>query len=188
MNQNYKHKGLILGLFILFAAMSRLLPHPPNFTAIGAIALFGGAYFSKKWLAFLVPVLAVWITDLILNNVVYAAYYEGFVWISKNLLFTGLAILLMVLLARFVLKKINPGRVIGASLAASVIFFLVSNFGAWAVGTMYPLNIGGLIAAYVAGLPFFLNTLAGDLFFCGVMFGSYALISKTALIPQQVKR
>ncbi len=187
MNQKHKHEGLILGLFILFAALSRLLPHPPNFTAVGAIALFGGAYFSRRWLAWMVPVLAVWLSDILLNNILYAAYYEGFVLVTKNFLFTALALLLTVLLARFVLKKVSAGRVAGASIGASAIFFLTSNFGVWLISPLYPLNIGGLMASYTAGLPFFLNTLAGDLFFCGVMFGSYALISKHLLVPATAK-
>ncbi len=181
MKINRQQYGIIIILFIAFAALSRLVPHPPNFTAVGAIALFGGAYFSSRWLAWLVPVIAVWFSDLLLNNLVYAAYYDGFVFVSTNFLFTSAALILMVLLARFVLHKISAGRVIGASLSASLIFFLISNFGAWAGSVYYTKDLTGLIAAYTAGLPFFLNTLAGDLFFCAVMFGAMEWVRRKHL-------
>ena len=174
---------LIVILFIFFAALSRLLPHPPNFTAVGAIALFGGAWFNRQWLAWIIPVLAVWFTDLLLNNIIYAQYYDGFVLISKNFLFTAVALLLIVLIAKVLLKRIKLLNVVGASLGASAIFFLISNFGVWIISSFYPPTLSGLLAAYTAGLPFFLNTVAGDLFFCSVMFGSYALLQKHYLQP-----
>jgi len=174
---------LIVLLFIFFAAMSRLIPHPPNFTAVGAIALFGGAWFNRKWLAWMVPVIAVWFTDLLLNNIIYAQYYEGFVLVSNNFLFTALALLLIVLLAQTLLKKISTVNVLGASLGASAIFFLISNFGVWLMGAFYPPTLSGLLAAYIAGLPFFLNTLAGDLFFCTLMFGSFSVVNRYFFTP-----
>lgn len=170
-------------LFIFFAALSRLIPHPPNFTAVGAIAVFGGAYFNRKWLAWIVPVIAVWFTDILLNNIVYAQYYEGFVLVTNNFLFTATALVLIVLLAQTLLKKISVLNVFGASIGASAIFFLVSNFGVWLMSAYYPANIPGLLAAYTAGLPFFLNTLAGDLFYCTLMFGSFAVLDRYVLSP-----
>lgn len=178
MESNNQRKGFIIALMIFFVALSRLLPHPPNFTAVGAIAIFGGTFFSSRWLAWVIPVLAVWFTDIILNNIIYSAYYDGFVLMSNNLIFTAAALIIIAFFARGILQKITAGRVAGVSLGASAIFFLISNFGAWASSAIYTKDLAGLLSAYTAGLPFFLNTLAGDLFFCTLMFGSYAIAKR----------
>lgn len=93
-----KNAFYIVAGFIVFAALSRLLPHAYNFTPIGAIALFGAAYFPKKRWAFIIPVAALWLSDLFLNNMVYASYYEGFAFFSSGFLFTYGAFALVVIL------------------------------------------------------------------------------------------
>ena len=181
--------GIITALIFL-AALSRLLPHPPNFTPVSGMALFGAAYFGRKYLAFVIPLVALWISSMLLDNIVYAQYYDGFQWFSQPYVF--LSIILIAFVGMRFLKKVSFARVIGASLTASVLFFLVTNFGAWASGTMYPKTISGLMAAFAAGVPFisnpgaehylFLNTVIGDLFYSGVLFGSFALIKSA--VPQ----
>ncbi len=179
MNKNERNvKWLLVGGMVFLAAMSRLLPHPPNFTPIGGMALFGAAYFSRKYLAFLVPFLAFWVSDLVLNNVVYAAYFEGFVWFSQPFLWSAAAMLLIVGVGSVLLKKVNPKLLMGCSLLASVLFFLISNFGVWASGTMYPMTTEGLMAAYVAGIPYFGYTIAGDLAYTAVLFGGFELLKR----------
>lgn len=180
-------KWFVLGAFVFLAALSRLLPHPPNFTPIGSMALFGAAYFSRKYLAFLVPILAFWVSDLALNNVVYAAYFETFSWFSPALLWSCAAMVLIVVIGRHFLKKINMTTLIGSSLLASVVFFLLSNFGVWASGTMYPMNFGGLMACFAAGIPFFGNTVAGNLVYTALLFGGFeALKSQLPYLQRQV--
>jgi len=166
----------ILALMILLAAFSRLLPHLPNFTPIGGMALFGAAYFSKKYFAFIVPFVALWASNLVLDNIFLSQYYEGFVWFSNPLVFVGFAFI--VLLGLKVLKKVKPLNLLGASLAASLIFFLVSNFGTWLSGGMYPKSFGGLMVCYTAAIPFFWNTLLGDLFYVTVLFGAFELVKR----------
>jgi len=170
----------IISLMVLVAAMSRLLPHPPNVTAIGATALFGAAYFTKKYWAFLIPFLALWVSDLVLNNVVYASYFEGFSLFSSFLIWNYVAFGLIILLGSSVLKKIKPLNLLGASLGASAIFFLITNFGSWYVdfANVYSNNFAGLMTAYAAGLPYFLNTIVGDLFYVGVLFGAFELVKQ----------
>ena len=170
----------IIAIMVLVAAMSRLLPHPPNFTAVGATALFGAAYFSKRYLAFLIPFLALWISDLVLNNVVYGAFYEGFTMFSSYMIWNYVAFGLIIVLGSAVLKKVKPMNLLGASVGASGIFFLLTNFGVWwaSAGTIYPDTFLGLMAAYAAGLPYFLNTLVGDLFYVGVLFGAFELVKQ----------
>ena len=116
----------VITLMILLAAMSRLLPHPPNFAPIGGMALFGAAYLSKRYWAFFVPLVAMWISDLVLNNVVYGSYFERFVWFYNGSLFTYGAFALIVLFGMFMLKKVRLPNLIASALGASVIFFLVS--------------------------------------------------------------
>jgi hypothetical protein len=161
----------ILALMIALAALSRFLPHPPNFTPLGGMALFGAAYFNRKYLAFAVPFLAMWLSDLALNNLVYANLYPGFAWMGS--LWVYLSFGLIVLLGLGLLKKVTAPRLLGASLSASVLFFLVTNFGSWLANPLYAKNIGGLMTSYAAGIPFFWNTLAGDLIFTAVLFGVF---------------
>jgi len=147
---------------ILVAAVLRLVPHPPNFTPIGAMALFSGAYLGRRWLAFTAPLGAMLISDAVLG------FYSGF-WV------TYLAIGLVVVIGWLALSRVSPLRVGLAAVASSVTFFLVSNFGTWALGGMYPHTSAGLAACYVAAIPFFQNTLAGDLFYATLLFGGFRI-------------
>ncbi len=169
-------------LIIFLVAMSRLIPHPWNFSPLGGMALFGAAYFTKRHWAIIVPFIAFWISSLILDNTVYAHYYEGFVLVSEPMVYVSLA--LIVGLGWLLLKKVKPLNLLVASLSASTIFFLVSNFGAWMTTALYPKTLSGLVACYAAGIPFFGGTIAGDLFYVIVLFGSYELIKRRYLNTQ----
>jgi|SRR3954453_24147419 hypothetical protein len=150
---------------ILAAAALRLVPHPPNFTAIGAMALFGGAYLGRRAIAFAAPLTAMLLSDLVLG------FYPGF-WVQY------LAVALVVAVGCLALPRISVLRVATAAIASSLTFFVVTNLGVWAMSGMYPLTPSGLAACYVAAIPFFQNTLAGDLFYSGVLFGGFALIER----------
>ncbi|MGE5087426.1 MAG: DUF6580 family putative transport protein [Bacillota bacterium] len=160
-------RTMTLLVMVLGAAFSRLIPHPWNFTAIGAMALFGGAYFpSKKW-SMAVPLAALFLSDLVL----------GF---HETMLFVYLGFSLVVMLGWMLSEQRTVTRIVTMSLVSSSIFFLVSNFGVWAMGSGYAPNLQGLAACFVAGIPFFDNQIYGDLFFSGVMFGGYELLRKYA--------
>ena len=163
--------ALVLSL-ILLAVATRLLPHPPNFVPTGAMALFGAAALPKRWLAVLVPLLAYYLSDLVLNNVVYASYFEGFYLGADPYVYGGL--ILMIALGIWSLRgqTFSWMRIGGTAVGATLIFFLVSNFGVWAGGMVYPVTAGGLLAAYVAGLPFMMNSLLANLLFTGVFFAA----------------
>src|SRR5689334_15413324 len=137
---------------ILVAAALRLVPHPPNFTPIGAMAIFSGAYLGRRGLAFVAPLGAMLLSDAIIG------FYSGF-WI------TYLAVALIVLLGSLALSRRSVIRIGLAAIASSALFFVVSNFGTWALSGMYPHSFAGLEACYVAAIPFFQNTIAGDLFY-----------------------
>lgn len=152
---------------IFGAAFSRLIPHPWNFTAIGAMALFGGAYFPSKRASLLVPLLSLLVSDLVL----------GF---HSTMLFVYLPFVWMVVMGWSLRETKSPIRLVTASLVTSSVFFLVSNFGVWMTGGMYLPTWQGLADCYVAAIPFFGNQVMGDLFFSGVLFGTFEGVKKVA--------
>lgn len=156
-------KFWILTAMIFAAAFVRLIPHPPNFAPVAAMALFGGAYFSKKWAAFLVPIAAMFFTDLILgfHETMWAVY---------------LSFALIVVIGMMMLKEKKIGNIFFASVISSVSFFIITNFGAWLSSGIYPKTTTGLVTCYTAAIPFFHQTLLSDLFFVGVLFGLYHLV------------
>jgi len=159
---------------IFAAAFVRLLPHPPNFAPIAAMALFGGAYFNKKWAAFLVPLAAMFITDLILgfHEIMWAVY---------------LSFGLIVVLGMMMIKEKKIGNIFFASVISSVSFFIITNFGTWLSTPLYQKTGAGLAACYTAAIPFFHQTLLSDLFFVGVMFGVYHLAKQKLPILAESK-
>jgi hypothetical protein len=165
----------ILVTLLIMAAFSRLLPHPANFTPIGAMALFGAAYFSNRILAFALPVLAMWISDVVIDNTLYAKYYHGFQFIPEGWFWIYGTILLTTLMGIFLLKKVNIANVIIASIAASILYFALTNF---ACLPEYPSSFAGFISCYKSGLPFFPGTLFGNLFYSSALFGSYTLVRR----------
>jgi hypothetical protein len=162
---------IVLVMMVLGAAFSRIIPHPWNFTAIGAMALFGGAYFNDKKLSMLVPMVALALSDLVLG---------GF---HSTTLFVYGGFALIVMMGWFLTEKKSVARIGGLSLAASSVFFLISNLGVWIMDGMYARTFQGLLECYVAAIPFFGYQVAGDLFFCTAMFGGYELVKKYALEP-----
>jgi len=154
---------------ILLAAALRLVPHPPNFAPIGAMALFSGAYLGRRTLAFVAPLAAMLLSDTVLG------FHSGMIFVYAS-------VALITILGAMTLRKRSPVRIGLAAVAGSVLFFAVSNFGVWALGDMYPHNIAGLVACYVAAIPFFQNTLAGDLFYATLLFGGFRIAE--LLVPQ----
>jgi hypothetical protein len=175
-------RNLLLALSLVFtAAAARLIPHPHNFAPIGAMALFTAAYLRKPW-GILVPFLALFLSDLVLNNVVYSAFYPSFTWFTSPWTYLAFAAMMAVGLVAFN-GKISSPRIFGASLGASLVFFLVSNFSTFIETNLYPRTPGGLAACYAAGLPFLQNTVMGDLFFSAVLFGAYTYFQRSEMKP-----
>jgi len=164
-------RTVLLFAMALLVALTRLIPHPINFAPLAAMALFGGAYFSRRTTAVIVPLTALWMSDLVINFSIYGRIvwiYEGFYWVYGSfILIAGLGYL--------TLKKVKISRLIFASISASALFFVVSNFGVWySFGNPnFPSTVEGLLKCYIAGLPYFWNTLAGDLFYTAILFGSF---------------
>jgi hypothetical protein len=178
----------ILLSIILFATLTRIaipsfLGHPPNFSAIDATALFCGAYFSRRSMACLVVLLSVWMGDILLSKIVmgqWNLFYSGFYW-QYGCYF------LITFIGAALKDKVSPLRLASACLTSSIVFFGISNFGVWCSGFLYPQTVDGLITCYVSAIPFFKNTLLSDLFFTGLLFGSFNLI-KITLPYNEVKQ
>jgi len=146
-------------------AVLRVVPHPWNFAPIGAMALFGGAVLPRG-MGLVVPLAALALSDAVLG------FYPGFVWVYGSFVLIGL-------LGLTLRRGRTPVRIIATSLAASVLFFLVTNFGEW-LGPLYPHGLNGLWASYLAGIPFFRNTVASDLIYSLAFFGVYAAAARLA--------
>ena len=142
------------------APLVRYLPHLPNFAPIAAIALFAGVYLNKKY-ALIIPIVAMLVADIFIgfyNPYIMASVYGSFILIG--------------LIGMWLKNNKTLPNIIGASLSGSIIFFIVTNFAVWAVPqSFYPHTLQGLLDSYVMGLPFFRNTIAGDLFYVGTFFG-----------------
>lgn len=173
-SQKINLRTSLLVLLILLAAFSRLIPHLPNFSPLAAISLFGAAYFKKAWQTFLIPIAATWLSDLLINNVVYAEYFPSFTWFYPGFYWQYGSYLLIALGGLLMLKKVNVTSVIGAGLMATAVFFLITNFAVWMGSKTYPQNFAGLISCYVAGIPFLKGTLLGNLVYSGALFGTFA--------------
>ena len=167
----------VLSIIILLAAFTRIMPHPPNFSPMAAIGLFGAAHFAKKWQAFFIPLIGIWISDLVINNYVYSISSSNFVWFYSGFYWQYMSYILIIFAGLFIFNRgISLTKMFGGMISSSGIFFLVSNFGVWAGGTMYPKNFGGLITCYAAGVPFIHNTIISDVLFTTVLFGTYYLL------------
>ena len=154
----------IVLLIVIFGVICRLIPHPPNFSPVTAIALFGGLNFSDKRIAFSIPLVVLFLSDLILGiSMINLFVYTGFL----TIVFLGTKI-----------KSIKFGNII----LSSFIFFLISNFGVWIIG--YPKNIEGLILCYTMAIPFFGYSIAGDLFF-GYLF-KFSFGKITSILPRRI--
>tara|TARA_X000000950_G_scaffold281012_1_gene376781 strand:+ start:1321 stop:1803 length:483 start_codon:yes stop_codon:yes gene_type:complete len=156
------NKNFFLISIILFAIFSRFIPHPPNFTPITAIALLSSKGFTNRWIILLIPMISLFISDLFLG-------------LHDSIPFVYGAFILITLLGMSA-KKIEISTV----LMSSTIFFLVSNFGVWFYN--YPITLDGLISCYALAIPFFLNTILGDLFYSVIMIYPYYALKKNNLI------
>jgi len=136
------------------------LPHPPNMTPITALALFGGVYLDKRW-ALIVPLLALLMSDFVIG------FYSGMLWVYGSFVAIGC-------IGMWVQHHRGIVTTIGAALTGSILFFILTNFGVWVASqTLYPHSVSGLLECYVAAIPFFRNTVIGDLIYVTTLFGLF---------------
>jgi hypothetical protein len=155
--------ALLTGM-VLAAAALRLLPHPMNVTPVGALALFGGASFRSKRMALALPLVSLIAGDI-------------FIGFHRLMPYVYASFLVSVVIGFWVRRSRSVVRIGSGVLAGAIQFFLVTNFALWAASIgAYPRTAAGLVACYIAGIPDFSNTLAGDTFYASVLFGGLALI------------
>jgi hypothetical protein len=162
---------IVLTVMVLAAAMARLVPHPPNLTPIGAMALFGGACFLDRRMAYLLPMAAMLLSDLVLGITHYGLWKLVAI---QPVVYA--CILATTAIGQLIADRRSVWRVGGAALAGSLLFFVVTNFAAWAGGHGYPMTAAGLAECYWKGIPYFRNTLAGDAAFTAILFGGLAIL------------
>ncbi|MCB1179828.1 MAG: hypothetical protein KDK36_19785 [Leptospiraceae bacterium] len=168
----FRSRFFICLSLVLLATISRLIPHPANFSPILAIALFSGAHFQNRRDALLVPILAWFISDIFL----------GF----HSLQIVVYALAALMVMAGWLLKdKVSALKIAGSSIGGTIVFFLVTNFFVWATSGMYSFDFAGFINCYAAAIPFFQNSLAGTLVFSTALFGSMYLIEKYGVISKE---
>jgi len=153
---------LALGLIIIGILM-RFLPHAPNFTPVAAIALFGGAYLSKKH-SMIVPLLLMIVSDI-------------FIGMHNVIVFTWGSFILVALLGILIKKNKKVSTVFFAGIGSSLLFYMISNFGVWLMG-WYPNNAKGLLDSYIMGLPFLRDFTFATILYSAVFFGAYELIAR----------
>src|ERR1051326_4121809 len=158
-------RTMVLIGMILAAALSRLIPHPPNMASVAAVALFGGACFHDRRMAFLVPLAALFLSDLVLG------FYR-----HMEVIYSSFA--LIVCIGLWLRRSRSAPRIASAALAGSLLFFLLTNLGVWAFGSLYPKTLDGLITCYTAAIPFLGNTLQGDALYTAVLFGGFAMLER----------
>lgn len=166
---------------IIIAVISRLFPHLPNFTPLNAAGIFSGTYLTRKQ-SFLVVLLSMIISDYLLlyinpyssKPINFSQIYSPFAAFHSTTFFVYGSMLLNVLIGWQVAKNKSAKSIVTASLAASVQFFIITNFGVWVTGG-YSQNLEGLVQSYIMGLPFFRWALLGDLFYTVVLYSTYEL-------------
>lgn len=164
-NWIHPRAALVTGI-VLAAAALRIIPHPLNFAPIGALALFGGAYFSSRRAAVAVPLLSLMAGDFV----------TGF---HRLIPYVYASFLVSVAIGFWLRRRKFASRIGAATVAGAIQFFLITNFAVWALSIgNYAKNLGGLAECYLAGLPLLWNTLAGDAFYVVLLFGGMALAEK----------
>jgi hypothetical protein len=165
-------KVLLIASIIFLVSLTRLVPHLPNFTPILALAIFGGAYLPNRIIALSIPILAMFLSDLIIgfHSQIYAVY---------------VTIIVLSLLGNTIKTK-NIKNLAITGFAGSLIFFVITNFSVWLSGGLYPLTINGLLECYIMAIPFFHNTLISTLLFLGILFFGYTFAEKKYQVLKKI--
>lgn len=161
MQQKSNNQTIFIAIVLItLGVLSRLFSHPANFVPIGALAIFSGIYLPKKF-AYTLPIFIMLLSDLLIG------FYSIKIMASVYLSF-----FLMVAIGQIVKNNKKFSTILGGVLSGSLLFFLISNAAVWAFGTMYSHNLSGLMQSYIMAIPFFKNSLMGDLFYSAIFIGS----------------
>jgi hypothetical protein len=163
----------VLVLMVFLAGLSRLVVHIDNFTPIGAMCLFGGAYFADQKKAYLMPLLSLFLSDMIIQGIIYQGkygfpLYDGWYWVYGTFA-------ILVLLGRKIITKITLSNVLLASIMAALFHWIITDFGVWISGcnNMYTKDLNGFILCYTMAIPYMLQFLGGTVLYAAIMFGTF---------------
>jgi hypothetical protein len=162
--KDYVSKAALFALLIGLCVAARLLPHPPNFTPLASAALLAGVAFQRRFFAAMVPLAAMAISDVFVGSYdprIMAAVYASLVF--------------PVFLRHVLGRRLTALRIGTSAVISSAVFFMATNFAVWLFGDIYPSSAAGLLECYAAGLAFLKYTVAGDVFWSGILFGGYKL-------------
>ena len=154
-----KARLLLATALVVFGTLLRIVPHPWNLTPIGAVALFSGACFDRKRWSFVIPLLAMFLSDAVI----------GFHSLVPVIYATFAATVLM----GIAIKRITPAAVGVGAVASATLFYIATNFAMWTISTIYPRTPGGLVACYVAGIPYYGTMIIADLLYSAILFGTF---------------
>lgn len=166
---------MVLTIIVMAAAMARLVPHPPNMTPIAAMALFGGAFLPNRRLAYALPLAAMLLSDIVLGLTLYGKAMLA----SQPIVYACL--LGTVAMGKLIRNRRSVLNVGAVTQASSLMFFGVTNLAVWAAGPLYPRTLAGLIMCYSAAIPFFRNSLIGDMVYAATLFGGFALLENVVI-------
>lgn len=170
--QNLRTQLITISAIIFLLALFRLLPHWPNVSPVAAMALFGGACYADKRMAFIIPFVALFLSDLVLG-------------LHNTMIFVYAGFALTVVIGFQLQKRTTVTNTVFAVVGSSLLFFLLTNLGAWMTSGLYEKSAAGLIQAYVAGMPFFQNSLLGNVVYAAVIFGGYHLLQNHITLLKQ---
>lgn len=165
----------------LLIAATRIIPHADNFTPMESLVLFGAILYSSRLLALVLPLVLMYAFDFVINNTIARPFFpdhEGLVWFSEYMLYNGFAYILITLTGFLLMKRLKVANVLGGSVLSAVIFYLITNFGAWSGSFIYPATADGLWMSYVAGLPFLKSTLISTVLFSAVFYTGIKIYEK----------
>jgi hypothetical protein len=169
----------VLLFMILTAGLSRIAVHIPNFTPIGAMALFGGTYFSQRWKAYLLPLMSLFLSDIVIQGIMLRGeygfpLYDGWYWVYGSFA-------LIVVLGKWILKKVSVRNIILAGIASSLAHWIISDFGVWISGcnvSIYTKDLKGFLLCYYMAIPYLVSFLMGTLFYSIILFGAFEWIKR----------
>jgi hypothetical protein len=173
---NFKVSGLLLTSLLLLIMLTRIIPHPPNVTPIGAIALLGGIYFSNKMLSYIIPLIILFISDIFLG------FY------GSTMIFTYLGFISITFIGNLIKNNKSINTILIGTLLSALSFFIISNFGCWLTGSLYTKDLNGLINCFMAAIPFFRNSLLGNLFYVSLIITLFNLSYNYKIFPLLIKK
>jgi hypothetical protein len=180
MTKLFTPRTIFIATAIVIAAISRLFPHLPNFTPIAAMALFGAVYFENKLIAVFVPLITMLLSDVALEITTGWGFHNTLVYVYISFILTSA-------IGFWVKRNTTIQTIAIGSVASSILFFMLTNFGVWAAGG-FAGGLTGLNATYVMGIPYFAPTLLGDVFFNAVLFGAFYLAQRKTPALIRIKK